>query len=112
LQFIKATQFASANVSSNRHLFSSTSSGAGSSGSGNNGQTANPGSNNQKKKEADVKRKAIAKKVRGQAREQVPGLRNPRKGRSKHRMRVSDGADRYLRDASSPFVENGRNGAT
>ena len=54
LQFLKATQFASAKATADRHLATSTGSASGSgSCSNNNGRASNPGSDSQKKKEAD-----------------------------------------------------------
>jgi hypothetical protein len=59
LQFLRATEFASAKATANRHLASSTGSGQGS-GSGTNGsQAANPLSNTQKKKTSAAKKKAV-----------------------------------------------------
>ena len=66
LQFLKATQFASAKATANRHLATSTGSASGSGSSGSsNGRTSNPGADSQKKKEAAAKRKAAAEKGAG-----------------------------------------------
>ena len=66
LQFLKATQFASAKASANRHLASSSGATSGASpanvGGGGN-QAANPSSNTQKKKKAAAERKAAAEKA-------------------------------------------------
>jgi hypothetical protein len=51
-QFLKATQFASAKATANRHLASSTGYGSGTSSEGRGSQAPNPGSNTQKKKAA------------------------------------------------------------
>ena len=66
LQFLKATQFASAKATANRHLASTSGSGNGSGsayGNGSGNQAANPGSNSQKKKKAAADRKAAAEKA-------------------------------------------------
>ena len=65
LQFLKATQFASAKATANRHLSTSTGSASGTGSSGSNGRTTNPGSDSQKKKEAAAKRKTAAENGAG-----------------------------------------------
>lgn len=81
LQFLKATQFASAKASANRHLSSSTGSGTGSSGNASGGQAANSGANSQKKKEAAAKRKAAAEKAAGAGAGAGPGAAKPKEGK-------------------------------
>jgi hypothetical protein len=66
LQFLKATQFASAKATANRHLASTsgTGTGSGTSGASSTGnQAANPSSNTQKKKKAAAERKTAAEKA-------------------------------------------------
>jgi hypothetical protein len=81
LQFLKATQFASAKATANRHLASSSGTGSGmgaAHGSGNGSQAANPSSNTQKKKKATAKKSIAAEKVapgaagQGRPRERKP----------------------------------------
>ena len=81
LQFLKATQFASAKASAHRHLSSSTGSGTGSSGNASGGQAANSGANSLKKKEAAAKRKAAAEKATGAGAGAGSGAAKPKEGK-------------------------------
>ena len=81
LQFLKATQFASAKATANRHLASSSGTGSGmgaAHGSGSGSQAANPSSNTQKKKKATAEKKNAAEKAapgaagQGRPRERKP----------------------------------------
>jgi len=83
VQFLKATQFASAKATANRHLASTSGSGNGAGaayGNGDGNQAANPGSNSQKKKKAAADRKVAAEKAapgaagQGKPRERRPQL--------------------------------------
>ena len=66
-QFLKATQFASAKATANRHLASSTGYGSGTSNEGRGAQAPNPNSNTQKKKAAARERPKAAGERAGAA---------------------------------------------
>jgi hypothetical protein len=66
-QFLKATQFASAKATANRHLASSTGYGSGTSSDGRGAQAPNPNSNTQKKKAAARERPKAAGERAGAA---------------------------------------------